>query len=192
MVKCVKCGRSYLFIPYKWESTFYHTEWNGQPICLTCFDQLSSEHIALIGKRNIAEKKVDSSTSLPNCEYCAFSSNKSENTLLKDWTCTKFGFDLTNRLHLAENCTSYITQKDYEKKCLSGEIEKEKQPVQIILDFSSLKDVMSKGGMVMTTYKCPNCNGTVNIPETGKVLICQYCNTPIKPVDIFEKIKSLL
>jgi peptide subunit release factor 1 (eRF1) len=51
---------------------------------------------------------------------------------------------------------------------------------------------MSKGGLVMTTYKCPNCNGMVNIPEAGKVLMCQYCGTPIKPVDIFDKIKSLI
>lgn len=69
---------------------------------------------------------------------------------------------------------------------------KEREHVQIILDFSSLKDVMSKGGLIMTTYKCPNCNGMVEIPEAGKVLMCQYCGTPIKPVDIFEKVKSLI
>jgi hypothetical protein len=63
---------------------------------------------------------------------------------------------------------------------------------QVTLDFSSLKDVMSKGGVVMTTCKCPNCNAMVDIPETGKVLICKYCGTPIKAVDIFEKIKSLI
>jgi DNA-directed RNA polymerase subunit RPC12/RpoP len=71
-------------------------------------------------------------------------------------------------------------------------MDKEKANEQIILDFSSLKDVMAKGGLVMTTYKCPNCNGMVNIPEAGKVLMCQYCGTPIKPVDIFKKIKSLM
>ncbi len=65
-------------------------------------------------------------------------------------------------------------------------------PVQIILDFSSLKDVMAKGGVVMTTYKCPNCNGTVKIPEADKVLVCEYCGTQIKPVDIFEKLKALI
>jgi hypothetical protein len=64
--------------------------------------------------------------------------------------------------------------------------------IQIILDFSSLKDVMAKGGLVMTTYKCPNCNGMVKLPKEGKVLMCEYCGTPIKPVDIFEKIKSLI
>jgi len=70
--------------------------------------------------------------------------------------------------------------------------QKEKERVQIILDFSSLKDVMSKGGLVMTTYKCPSCGGMVKLPEAGKLLVCEYCGTPIKPVDIFEKIKSLI
>jgi hypothetical protein len=70
--------------------------------------------------------------------------------------------------------------------------EKQKERIQIVLDFSSLKEVMSKGGLVMTTFKCPNCNGMVDLPEAGKVLMCKYCGTPIKPVDIFEKIKSLI
>jgi len=71
-------------------------------------------------------------------------------------------------------------------------VQKEKRNVQIIVDFSSLKDVMVEGGIVMTAYKCPNCNGMVDLPEAGKVLMCKYCGTPIKPVDIFEKIKSLM
>ena len=70
--------------------------------------------------------------------------------------------------------------------------QKEKEHLHIVLDFSSLKDVMSKGGLVMTTCRCPNCSSMVGIPESGKVLVCQYCGTPIKPIDIFEKIKSLI
>lgn len=70
--------------------------------------------------------------------------------------------------------------------------QKEKERFHIVLDFSSLKDVMSKGGLVMTTYKCPNCSGILKLPEEGKILMCEYCGTPIKPVDIFEKIKSLI
>ena len=65
--------------------------------------------------------------------------------------------------------------------------QKEKEHIQIVLDFSSLKDVMSKGGFVMSTYKCPNCNGMIDIPEAGKVLVCQYCGTTIKPVDILRE-----
>lgn len=75
---------------------------------------------------------------------------------------------------------------------LEQERERAKERVQIVLDFSSLKDVMSKGGLVMTTYKCPNCGGKLELPESGQLLTCKYCGVPIKPVDIFEKIKDLL
>ncbi len=92
----------------------------------------------------------------------------------------------------------YVKNQDgingYHVNRLTLVYEKKQQlnSIQIVLDFSSLKDVMSKGGLVMSTYKCPNCNGMVNIPEAGKVLVCNYCGTPIKPVDIFEKIKTLI
>ena len=68
---------------------------------------------------------------------------------------------------------------------------KDKERVQIMLDFTSLRDLLSKGGIVMTTFKCPNCGDMHNIPETGKILMCEHCGTPVKPVDIFERIKSL-
>jgi DNA-directed RNA polymerase subunit RPC12/RpoP len=70
--------------------------------------------------------------------------------------------------------------------------EKEKERVQIVLDFSSLKEVMSKGGLIVTNYKCPNCSGMLEIPEAGKILTCKYCGALIKPIDIFDKIKALL
>jgi Zn finger protein HypA/HybF involved in hydrogenase expression len=161
-------------------------------------------------------ESVKKPTNWKNCLYCGFSSKTQlltsstekqnvanfgfitiagqaslEHQYSNKYSCSKFGFDLTNKDNLAETCSSYITKDEYEKKCLNGEINKNTN-VQIIIDFSSLKEAMSKGGLVMTTYKCPNCNGMVNIPEAGKVLVCQYCGTPIKPVDIFEKIKSLI
>ncbi|MCJ7631010.1 hypothetical protein MUP77_01220 [Candidatus Bathyarchaeota archaeon] len=71
-------------------------------------------------------------------------------------------------------------------------VQKEKERVLVVLDFTSLRDVLSKGGIVMTTYKCPNCGGMLDIPEEGKILFCRYCGTPVKPVDIFERIKSVL
>lgn len=70
--------------------------------------------------------------------------------------------------------------------------QEKKERIQVVLDFSSLKDVMAKGGIVMSTYNCPKCNGMFDIPEVGKVVFCKYCGTPIKPVDIFDEIRSLL
>jgi hypothetical protein len=85
----------------------------------------------------------------------------------------------------AEECKDYTPEK-----CLKGEMENKNN--QMVIDFASLKDVLLKGGIVMTFFKCPNCNSKLNFPETGKVLICSCCKTPVKPVDIFERIKSLL
>jgi len=39
------------------------------------------------------------------------------------WSCIKFGFNLTGRLNLAEECTSFTTEKEYERKCLRGELD---------------------------------------------------------------------
>jgi len=72
------------------------------------------------------------------------------------------------------------------------EAEQRKARVQIVLDFASLKGIMQNGGLVMTMFKCPNCNGSLPLPDKGEVLVCHYCNTPVRPVDIFEKIKSLI
>jgi primosomal protein N' len=49
-----------------------------------------------------------------------------------------------------------------------------------------------KGGIIMTTFKCPFCNANLPIPDRGTLLLCEYCNAPIKAIDIFEKIKALL
>jgi len=72
------------------------------------------------------------------------------------------------------------------------EARKDKERIQVVLDFSSLKDVLARGGVVMSSYNCPKCNAMIEIPEAGKVMICKYCGAPVKPVDIFDRIKSLL
>jgi DNA-directed RNA polymerase subunit RPC12/RpoP len=113
---------------------------------------------------------------------------------------TRSGLDKATSFFIGTDFFLLNTQKGMQVSCErwvnlinnAMQKDKEKERIQIIIDFSSLKDVMSKGGIVMTSYKCPECNGKLDIPETGKVLICSYCGTPIKPVDIFEKIKSLI
>jgi hypothetical protein len=70
--------------------------------------------------------------------------------------------------------------------------EKTSKRIQVVLDFSGLKKTIEKGGIILTTFKCPSCNAMLPIPYHGKLLICEYCNVPIKATDIFEKIKSLL
>lgn len=198
MGKCPKCGKGIGLFGSggrQWDSQVYRSEWNGQMLHYSpCYlDAKFTGEAQVLKSLKLCENchyyKYDSSSQtidtgifMPNYKVLTFTSHD----------CVKFGFSLKAEGKEAENCTSYITDENYQKKCLSGDMDKDKGRVQIVLDFSSLKDVMSKGGLVMSTYKCPNCNGMVDIPEAGKVLVCKYCSTPIKPVDIFERIKSLM
>lgn len=181
---CAVCGKtlSWLNRPYgnsRWLEK--HPEWKDKKICFGCLTEINK-------KERGRERK---------CANCAFHkvNERVEAMGSEAWSmpillCIKFSMEVKGKE--AERCTSFVPLVDYREKALKGEINNEPQNVQIIVDFSSLKDEMAKGGVVMTTYKCPNCNGTVDIPETGKTLICKFCGTPIKAVDIFDRIKSLI
>jgi DNA-directed RNA polymerase subunit RPC12/RpoP len=188
MGNCAKCGKKFGFLDlqHEWKTKAVHPEWRGQSLHYECLVQEWS---------NVPKLCL-------NCGYYELTETVEDEDIgsYSKSKCRKFSIALdiagderfTQLVAMANGCSSYINKNEYQEKCLKGEIGKEKEFIQIVLDFSSLKDVMSKGGLVMTTYKCPNCNGMVNIPEAGKILMCQYCGTPIKPVDIFEKIKSLI
>jgi hypothetical protein len=60
-----------------------------------------------------------------------------------------------------------------------------------ISDFAGLKDFLTKTGVIMSAFNCPKCNNMQDIPVEGKLLICKYCGAPIKPNEIYEKIKAL-
>ena len=70
--------------------------------------------------------------------------------------------------------------------------EKQREHVQVVLDFSSIRETLSKGGVVMSSFKCPQCAGALELPEAGKQTNCKYCGASIKPIDIFEKIKNIV
>jgi hypothetical protein len=95
---------------------------------------------------------------------------------------------ITQRQELVETCSTYFSEFDCEKKGLRREMNKDKEIVQLILDFPSLNNLMTKNGMTITKFECPNCKGAVKIPEAGNIVICQYCRTPIRPNEIFKKI----
>jgi NADH pyrophosphatase NudC (nudix superfamily) len=78
-----------------------------------------------------------------------------------------------------------------ERKRALEEMRK-KERVHVMIDFSSLKDYMEKGGLSLTTVKCPECNAPLKLPKDGTEIVCQYCNNTIHAQDIFEKIKSLI
>jgi hypothetical protein len=72
------------------------------------------------------------------------------------------------------------------------EAEKKKERVQIVVDFSMLKEYMEKGALVLQKTKCPECNAPIPIPTSGNQVVCQHCGSTILAQDIFEKIKSLI
>jgi hypothetical protein len=183
----------------------------GKKLCQSCAYELFSFGAVCpeCGKRGT--HKCTPSADKKLCSKCAFSSKTTiepekapgtnimglitgnstmDNSSMERWVCAK-KFDINNRLSFAEDCSSYTALLEYEKKCASGEIGSEPDPVEAIADFFALKAVLTKNGLIMSACNCPKCGGIVDIPENGKVLTCKHCGTIIKPVDILEKIKSL-
>ncbi|MDG6907002.1 MAG: hypothetical protein JRN20_14610 [Nitrososphaerota archaeon] len=66
-----------------------------------------------------------------------------------------------------------------------------KRSIQILIDFSSIKDYIEKGGLVVSP-KCPSCGASITLPTTGTSVVCQFCKSPVQAIDIFEKIKELV
>jgi len=72
------------------------------------------------------------------------------------------------------------------------ETEKKRERVQLVLDFTALKEYMIKGGLILQTMKCPECGGPIKLPESGSQTKCEHCGNTILAQDIFEKIRSLI
>lgn len=87
-----------------------------------------------------------------------------------------------------------LIQKRVEEIEAEVEAEKKKERVQlqIVVDFSTLKEYMEKGGLVLQNTKCPECNAPIPIPTSGNQVICQHCGSTIQAQDLFEKIRSLV
>lgn len=120
------------------------------------------------------------SSVFPNSEVVEITDNQSK----------KYSYGL-GRMQEYPSCKPLI-MKGIEERRKEIESEKRKERVQVVLDFSSLKDYMEKGGLIMQTFKCPNCSAPVEFPENGKTTKCAHCGTKIYARDIFEKIKELI
>jgi ribosomal protein S27AE len=80
-----------------------------------------------------------------------------------------------------------------QKRCAElKEQERRQDKVQLVLDFSALKEQMAKGGLVVQTIKCPTCGANVDLPAKGNTIKCQYCQSTIYAADLFEKLKEML
>lgn len=72
------------------------------------------------------------------------------------------------------------------------EEEKKKERIQYVIDFSFIRSQLDKGGIALTTIKCPNCGANVSVPDSGNFFTCNYCNSTIHAMDVFQKMKGLI
>jgi hypothetical protein len=187
---CPKCGKEFGFVlqAKEWVSTELFPEWNGQYLHQECW---------------IEEKRKE--TLCFNCGFCEETINNDNGPSniksyldegYSTYRCGKFSLNLSKDENTkAMKCSSFINQNEYQNRCIIAEMEKAEANVVakiVTLDFISLKNILTKSGLEMTTFKCQNCRSRVNIPESGEILVCPCCQTSIRPMDILSKIKSLL
>jgi hypothetical protein len=72
------------------------------------------------------------------------------------------------------------------------EQEKKQARVQYILDFSFLKAQMEKGGITVSTVRCPSCHASLTLPESGTSARCSHCGANVVAADVFERMKGLI
>lgn len=70
--------------------------------------------------------------------------------------------------------------------------DRRREKIHIMLDFSSLKTYMEKGGLLLQTVKCPHCDGPISLPTSGSTTICKHCGREIFARDIYDVIKKLI
>jgi len=69
---------------------------------------------------------------------------------------------------------------------------KRKERVHVVIDFSSLRDYATKGGLTLQSIRCPECNAPAQLPDSGNQIECKHCGNMIYAEDIMEKIKALI
>lgn len=72
------------------------------------------------------------------------------------------------------------------------EVEEKGKRVQLVVDFSFLKSIAEKGGLLLTTVSCPHCGGNVELPKFGEFCKCRHCGKEVYAIDIFDKMKDLI
>jgi hypothetical protein len=73
-----------------------------------------------------------------------------------------------------------------------SELQEKMKVVSVTTDFSWLKEYLDKGGIVLTTIKCPQCGAGLELPKSGTTVKCQYCGAGVYAHDVLEKFKGLV
>lgn len=98
-----------------------------------------------------------------------------------------FAFENTKKSHQFANSLSEAVSN----KRVKNKLQPPKN-TSTIIDFSSIKEYLKNGGVVMQTFKCPGCGAALEFPDNVDTTTCQYCGNKIKAVDLFEKIRNLV
>lgn len=96
-----------------------------------------------------------------------------------------------NNADKIEGMKAEIRRLVQEKKAYLERKEKAGR-VQVTIDFSFLKSIAEKGGIVLNTLSCPYCSGVLEVPNSGNIMQCIHCGRKVYATDIFEKMKSVL
>lgn len=72
-----------------------------------------------------------------------------------------------------------------------NKVVRQKGKKMVVLDFSSLRSLLEKGGIMLTTLRCPHCSAPITMPKDGTEILCDHCGNMIYAQDIFEKIQAL-
>lgn len=90
-----------------------------------------------------------------------------------------------------ENIKATIRKFIADKKTYLEQKERAKR-IQVTVDFSFLRSIAEKGGIVLTTVACPYCGGTLELPKSGNISKCLHCGKQVYATDVFEKMKGVL
>jgi len=66
------------------------------------------------------------------------------------------------------------------------------QAKNVVIDFSWVKEYLNKGGIVLTTIKCPQCGASIDLPKEGSTTKCGYCRASIHAQDVLERFTGLI
>lgn len=74
------------------------------------------------------------------------------------------------------------------------EMEKERSRMgtQLIMDFSFLRGILERGGIIIQSAKCPNCGSAVRFPDGGTMVTCTYCGSDLQAYDVLERLRSII
>lgn len=111
-------------------------------------------------------------------------------TIASNETSDDFRLDFVGEREFPEFKQNVMSQSALRKSSISE--QKQKERINVTIDFSFLKQYMERGGTILRTVKCTNCGAPMQLPEAGNKIVCPHCGTTHYSEDIFDKVKQLI